>query len=87
MKWLHDQIPMDKANLWQETIHPETGKSSIETHILKVVAVWCKPEDHYFELNISNPRQYKCNKCGDEQDYVLGYHILLNGKVTTADCK
>lgn len=69
--------------LWNDTIDPNTGKHSLETHELKLIAKYCKQENHYWEVKSPSSRELKCKECGMESHYVLGLQQLINGKVIT----
>jgi len=65
-------------SLWTETIKPD-GSSSISTHKPKVVARYCKFEDHEVDNEFPNSRMAVCKKCGLHIPLVLGYHEIKDG--------
>lgn len=67
--------------LWINETNPVTGENSLQEHKPKVVMTFCKQEDHYFEPKSPSSRELKCNKCGMESYYILGYQKLIDGKV------
>ena len=69
------------AELWTEIINPDTGKSSLETHTLRVVKTWCKPTEHYFESS-DDVRLVTCKNCDYSTPFVIGYHQLNSGKLS-----
>ncbi len=67
--------------LWQETINPQTGESSLTENIKpKAVGQFCAEKDHHFE-DPNNIREAVCITCGLVAKYVVGKHLLKNGKL------
>lgn len=73
-------------NLWQETIKSD-GTSSLQTHKLKVIAKYCKFEDHEVDNEFPNSRIAKCKKCGKEIPLILGFHEIKNNRILTVALK
>lgn len=73
-------------NLWQETIKQD-GTSSLQTHKPKVIAQYCKFEDHIVDNEFPNSRIAKCKKCGKEIPLILGFHEIKDGKILTVALK
>lgn len=48
--------------LWEETIDPVTGESSLQEHTPRVIWKSCTPENHYYEHDKN--RDYTCKNCG-----------------------
>lgn len=69
------------ANLWIEEKHPITGESSLKEHTVRVVQTWCRPEKHYFDQS-EDVRLATCTKCGYSTPFVIGYHKILDGKLS-----
>lgn len=67
--------------IWEELVNSDTGESSIRTHDLKTIRVFCKPEDHYFVPVTPESRECICSKCGQGAYYVLGAQFIVNGKI------
>lgn len=86
MKWLLTQtvIRMNKTNLWEEHIDPDTGASSIEHHIPKVVQTWCAPKDHSFVFIGGSLRTAKCSKCTHTVPFIPGFNQIKDGKILQA---
>lgn len=72
--------------LWTETTN-EKGESSLQTHKLKVVAQYCRFQDHEVDDEFPNSRVAVCKKCGKEIPLILGYHAIKNGKILTVELK
>lgn len=68
-------------SLWKEEVNPHTGKSSLQNHTVRVVQVWCKPKEHYFDQS-DDIRLATCTKCGYSVPFVIGYHEIKDGKLT-----
>jgi len=66
---------------WTEYINANTGESSIKEHTLKTLWKSCKPDDHYWEVSLANPRELVCKHCKGIQTYVLGFHQVIDGKI------
>lgn len=73
-----EQVGEDQGR-WTEYQNSETGKSSIETHELKVVWKSCKPDKHYYELTAN--REVTCKKCKMVKPFILGQEVLKDGKL------
>lgn len=73
-------------NLWQETIKSD-GTSSLQTHKPKVIAKYCKFEDHEVDNEFPNSRVAKCKKCGKEIPLILGFHEIKNNRILTVALK
>lgn len=73
-------------NLWQEVIKPD-GTSSIQSHRPKVVASYCKFEDHKVDNEFPNSRVAVCTKCGKHIPLVLGFHEIKDGHILTVALK
>ncbi len=69
------------ANLWTETIDPESGRSSLQNHTVRLVQTWCKPVDHFFDQS-EDVRLASCTKCGYSVPFVIGYHQIKDGKLS-----
>ena len=69
--------------IWEELVNSDTGESSVKTHTLKTIKVFCKPEDHYFVPVTPESRDVVCSKCGQGAFYVLGPQFLVDGKIVT----
>lgn len=68
-------------NIWQETTDPQTGKSSLTENIRpKTIGKFCSEQDHEFE-DPRNIREAVCLRCGLIARYVVGKHILKDGKL------
>lgn len=63
---------------WKEEINTDTGESSIKIHSPKLVALFCNPNDHNFNLD---GRVATCLICGKEVDFVPGLHKMDGGKI------
>jgi len=72
--------------LWTETIN-ERGESSLQTHKPKVVAQFCRFQDHEVDNNFPNSRVVVCKKCGKEIPLILGFHEIRNGKILSVELK
>lgn len=70
------------TGLWND-VTDEQGNHSLSTHTPKLIAKFCRQEDHYWEAKSPGSRELKCKECGMESYYVLGYQQLINGKVIT----
>jgi hypothetical protein len=68
-------------NLWQETIDPITGKSSLQTHEVKTLKVGCKENEHNFVFSGGSLREAVCSKCQLISSFILGYHDIKDGKI------
>ncbi len=68
-------------NLWEETKDPVSGKSSLSEHTPRVIATYCKEDDHYFEVDFKL-REATCRKCGIKSKFIVGRHELKDGKLT-----
>lgn len=71
------------SGIWTEYVDPETNKSTITEHKVKVIAEYCKPEDHYFKPVSATKRELECTKCGFITTYILGPQKLVKGKIIT----
>lgn len=73
---------LDKTKgLWNDEVNPNTGEHSLQEHKPKLIATYCRQEDHYWEAKTPSSRDIKCNKCGMDSYYILGLHKLEDGKV------
>jgi hypothetical protein len=57
--------------LWQETINPVTGESSLKTHTLQTVKEWCKPQEHTLKVIDMGKRLAECTQCGQEITFTV----------------
>lgn len=69
------------ADLWKETINPNTGESSLQNHSVRVVQTWCKQKDHYFDQS-DDVRLATCTQCGYSVPFVIGFHQIKDGHLT-----
>jgi hypothetical protein len=67
-------------DLWEETVDPETGKSSLTIHTPHVVWTGCKPDNCYL-VETDNPRIKQCKHCKAIKPFIIGYHKLDNGVI------
>lgn len=74
------------SGLWTETIDSK-GNSSLQEHKPKVVAHYCKFQDHEVDDEFPPSRIAICHKCGKEIPLILGYHAIKNGKILTVELK
>lgn len=63
---------------WKEEVNELTGESSIKLHEPKMVAMFCKPIDHNYQLD---GRHAVCTICGQERSFIPGLHELKGGKI------
>ena len=73
-------------NLWQETIKSD-GTSSIQSHKPKVVARYCKFEDHIVDNEFPSSRVVVCKVCGKQIPLILGFHEIKDNHIFTVSLK
>lgn len=64
---------------WKNYVNPETGEQSIKEHAPRLVKTWCS--EHRFDNKIPANRVIECLDCGQEVTFVVGRHILKDGRI------
>lgn len=67
--------------IWQNWVNSRTGERSLKDHELKTIWESCSKDNHFFNLTNSSTRECTCDKCGFITHFVLGIHILKDGKI------
>lgn len=76
----HDHIQFEGIQQTQRTIKKKVAYATLTPHQI------CDPDKHNFQLMNEGKRvagrvEVQCNRCHIGQNFVVGYHTLVNGKI------
>lgn len=68
--------------IWTDYKDTKTGRHSLTENIVpKLVAKWCKPENHEYYITNMSKREMKCKICKHESNFVVGRDRILEDRV------
>lgn len=82
MTWEHSS----GEGIWSDYVN-EKGEHSLKEHKPKVVGQYCNPEKHIYLPDIPADRLIRCITCGQERNFVMGFHKIVDGKLEYASSK
>lgn len=66
--------------IWSRYVDDATGRDTYAEHTPKLVKQWCG-EDTCFFVPTPNPREVVCKKCANTRNFIVGFHVLKDGKL------